>query len=63
MPYRGKLSASGADAMTIKGNGEKYETAIMYLMPDDILCPWSKRAKCKDPCLVSAGRTGTYTEV
>jgi len=62
MPYRGKLIASGADAKTIKGNGEKYETAIMYLMPDDILCPWSKRAKCKDPCLVSAGR-GKFSNV
>tara|TARA_R100000988_G_scaffold96110_1_gene62693 strand:+ start:198 stop:926 length:729 start_codon:yes stop_codon:yes gene_type:complete len=66
MAYRGKLIASGADAKTIKGNGDKYETAIMYMMPWKSsginVCPNAEIAGCIEGCLFTAGR-GAFNTV
>jgi len=66
MAFRGKLIASGADAKTIKGNGDKYETAIMYMMPWKSaginVCANAEIAGCIDGCLFTAGR-GAFSNV
>tara|TARA_R100000935_G_C2818696_1_gene158591 strand:+ start:56 stop:763 length:708 start_codon:yes stop_codon:yes gene_type:complete len=36
--------------------GTEYEIASLSLMPDSIICPSQIIAKCKEPCLVWAGR-------
>jgi len=46
----------GANAKTVKGDGEEFLTAILYLMPEDSICPYSRKAGCREPCLVTAGR-------
>ncbi len=51
-----KLLAIGTDAKTVKGEKKGYLTGIMYMIPDDTLCPASKIAGCREGCLVSAGR-------
>lgn len=70
MAFRGKLIASGADAKTIKGNGDKYETAIMYITPWQIMvdgnlfnsCSMATLAGCIEGCLNTAGR-GAFSNV
>jgi len=66
MAFRGKLIASGADAKTIKGNGDKYETAIMYMQPWKSaginVCANAEIAGCIDGCLFKAGR-GAFNTV
>ena len=66
MAFRGKLIASGADAKTIKGNGDKYETAIMYMQPWKSaginVCANAEIAGCIDGCLFTAGR-GAFSNV
>ena len=52
MPYL----AYGNDAKTVKGEREGVLTGILYLIPDDDLCPMARVAKCADACLVTAGR-------
>lgn len=44
------------NAKTTKGAAKGYLTGILYMMPDDTLCPMSELAGCRTPCLVSAGR-------
>jgi hypothetical protein len=46
------------NAKTPKGEKLGYLTGIMYLIPDENLCPMSgpNLAACREPCLVSAGR-------
>lgn len=48
------------NAKTIKGERYGIKTAILYLMPADgsgqQLCPMAELAKCKAPCLFTAGR-------
>ena len=65
MAFRGKLIASGADAKTIKGNGDKYETAIMYMQPWKSaginVCANAEIAGCIDGCLFTAGRGAMNT--
>ena len=60
MAFRGKLIASGSDAKTIKGNGDKYETAIMYMQPWKFsginVCANAEIAGCIEGCLFTAGR-------
>lgn len=51
-----KLLAVGTDAKTVKGQKVGYLTGILYMIPDDTLCPSSKVAGCREGCLVSAGR-------
>jgi len=66
MAFRGKLIASGADAKTTKGNGDKYETAIMYMQPWKSaginVCANAEIAGCIDGCLFTAGR-GAFSNV
>ena len=66
MSWRGKLLAASGDAKTVKGEGQGYLTAIMYLAPHTIatkksLCPSSTPA-CRKACLYSAGR-GSFNTV
>ena len=66
MAFRGKLIASGADAKTTKGNGDKYETAIMYMQPWKSaginVCANAEIAGCIEGCLFTAGR-GAFSNV
>ena len=57
-----KLLGVGNNAKTIKGDGSEYLTAIMYLLPDDFLCPMARLAGCKAGCLNTAGR-GAFNHV
>tara|TARA_R110000787_G_scaffold81438_1_gene176576 strand:+ start:366 stop:1049 length:684 start_codon:yes stop_codon:yes gene_type:complete len=57
-----KLLGVGTNAKTIKGDGDEYITAILYLKPSLMLCPMSKKAHCLDGCLYSAGR-GAFNSV
>lgn len=50
------LLSVNADSKTIKGTKKGYLTGVMYMMPDDVLCPVAKLAGCREACLVSAGR-------
>lgn len=50
------LLSVGSDSKTIKGEKYGYMTGVMYMMPDDVLCPVSRLAGCREACLVSAGR-------
>jgi len=59
-----KLLSVGADAKTIKGNGDEYITGIVYMKPYKTvwqgklhnLCARADIAKCSGPCLNTAGR-------
>ena len=46
----------GNDSKTVKGEKQGVMTGIMYLIPDDTLCPMARNAGCRDACLVTAGR-------
>lgn len=50
------LLSVNADSKTVKGTKKGYLTGVMYLMPDDTICPVAKLAGCREACLVSAGR-------
>lgn len=50
------LLSVNADSKTVKGTKKGYLTGVMYMMPDDVLCPVAKLAGCREACLVSAGR-------
>lgn len=61
--FRGTLIGSGSNAKTIKGDGDEYETAIMYLAPHKLsmkgnVCPMAEKAGCIAGCLNTAGRGG-----
>lgn len=61
-----KLIGVGTNAKTIKGDGEEYETAILYMTPWKVSvggksfnsCSMAKQAGCIDACLNTAGRAG-----
>jgi hypothetical protein len=64
-PYKARLANLGlqyrpilgtASAKTIKGEKLGFLTAIVYLVPDDIICSMSKLAGCREPCLATSGR-------
>lgn len=70
-PYKAQLRAEGlpyrpilgeSSAKTIKGQKIGFLTAILYLVPDEKLCPFAKMAGCFDGCLKSAGR-GAFNSV
>ena len=70
-PYKSMLAARGlpyktilgeSSAKTIKGQSIGYLTGIVYLVPDDVLCPMARLAGCFDGCLKSAGR-GAFNSV
>lgn len=50
------LLSVNSDSKTTKGVKKGYLTGVMYMMPDDVLCPVAKLAGCREACLVSAGR-------
>ena len=51
------LLGVGNNSKVKKGDGLEYQTAIMHLVPQDTkICPFQNVAKCKEGCLVSAGR-------
>lgn len=61
MPFKGSLIISGMNAKTTKGDGTKYETAIMYMAPHENsgagnVCPMAELAGCIAACLYKAGR-------
>jgi hypothetical protein len=68
--YKGKIINSGNDAKTIKGNGDKYETAIFYGKSykqfidgkEYNTCSMAKIASCFKGCLYSSGR-GKFNNV
>lgn len=61
-----KLLGVGSNAKTIKGDGEEYETAILYMTPYKVAvggktynsCSMAEQASCIDGCLNTAGRAG-----
>ena len=61
-----KLLGVGSNAKTIKGDGEEYETAILYMTPFKVAvggktfnsCSMAEQAGCIDACLNTAGRAG-----
>ena len=57
-----KIIGVGTNAKTTKGDGSKYLTGIVYLLPDDFLCPMSRIAACREGCLNTAGR-GAFNSV
>lgn len=54
LPYRSVLGE--ASAKTVKGETLGFLTGIIYLTPDDDLCPLARLAGCMKPCLREAGR-------
>lgn len=70
-PYKTKLRSLGlsyrpilgeASTKTIKGQKIGYLTGILYLTPDDEICPHAKLAGCMAACLRTAGR-GAFDSV
>jgi hypothetical protein len=60
LPYKTILGESSAK--TIKGQSIGYLTGIVYLVPDEVICPLAKLAGCFEGCLNSAGR-GAFNSV
>lgn len=60
LPYRTIMGESSAK--TVKGETIGFLTGIVYLTPDDDLCPHARFAGCMAPCLKSAGR-GAFNSV
>ena len=46
------------NAKTVKGQKRNYLTGVLYMMPDDELCPLAAEAGCRKGCLESAGKGG-----
>jgi len=70
-PYKALLNQYGlqyktilgeSSAKTIKGEKIGYLTGIVYLVPDEIICPLARLAGCFEGCLKSAGR-GAFNSV
>jgi len=66
MSYKGKLIISGNNAKTVKGDGDAFETAIMYLAPFTQagvgnVCSMAAMAACWQGCLNTAGRGAMNT--
>ena len=64
-PYKSRLSSLGltyrpilgtASAKTVKGQKIGMLTGIIYLVPDEKICPMARLAGCMAPCLSTAGR-------
>lgn len=51
-----------ASSKTIKGEKIGFLTGIVYLLPDNEICPHARFAGCMGPCLNSAGR-GAFNSV
>jgi hypothetical protein len=70
-PYRSIIKEDGliyksllgtASTKTVKGEKMGFLTAILYLTPDDTLCPLAKLAGCMEGCLYTSGR-GAFNSV
>lgn len=70
-PYKSIIKTDGliykrllgtSSTKTIKGEKIGYLTAILYLTPNEDLCPLAKLAGCMEGCLYSAGR-GAFNSV
>lgn len=61
-----QLLGVDTNAKTVKGQGKAFMTGILYMAPADLsgvnFCPMAEIAKCKAPCLFTAGR-GAMTSV
>jgi hypothetical protein len=65
-----KLLGVGTNAKTIKGDGDEYLTAILYMTPYKVMvdgklfnsCSMAAMASCIDGCLYTAGR-GAFNNV
>lgn len=65
-----KLLGVGTNAKTVKGDGDEYLTAILYMTPWKVMvdgkhfnsCPMAEQANCIDACLNTAGR-GAFNNV
>ena len=65
-----KLLGVGTNAKTIKGDGDEYLTAILYMTPYKVMvdgklfnsCSMASMASCIDGCLYTAGR-GAFNNV
>lgn len=60
-----KLLSVGTNAKTTKGDGKKYKTAIIYMIPNEKICPMSgaNMANCRVGCLVNAGLASVYKTI
>jgi len=58
-----KLLGVNADTKTSKGTKKGYLTGILYLIPNDTLCPNSINAGCREGCLVSSGLASVYESI
>jgi hypothetical protein len=70
-PYKSIIKKDGliykrllgtASTKTIKGEKMGFLTAILYLTPNDDLCPLAKLAGCMEGCLYTSGR-GAFNSV
>ena len=65
-----KLLGVGTNAKTVKGDGDEYLTAILYMTPWKVMvdgkhfnsCPMAEQANCIVACLNTAGR-GAFSNV
>ena len=57
------LLSVSSDSKTVKGQKLGILTGILYLMPDNDLCPNAINAGCSESCLVTAGRAAIFTSV
>lgn len=58
-----KLLGVNSDTKTTKGTTKGFLTGIMYLIPNDSLCPNSMNAGCREGCLVTSGLASVYQSI
>tara|TARA_R110000796_G_C14463650_1_gene424769 strand:- start:29 stop:751 length:723 start_codon:yes stop_codon:yes gene_type:complete len=60
-----KLLSVGTNAKTIKGDGTKYTTSIVYMIPNNTICPMSgtNMASCREACLVGSGLAKVFPSI
>ena len=59
-----KLLSTDSNSKVVKTNKKSgFLYAGLSLMPDSILCPWSKTAECFNPCLKISGMAAVYKSV
>jgi hypothetical protein len=60
-----KLLSVGTNAKTIKGDGTKYTTSIVYMIPNKTICPMSdaNMASCREACLVGSGLAKVFPSI
>jgi len=58
-----KLLGFESDAKTVKGAKHGVLTGILYLIPNDQICPMAKAAGCREGCLVTSGMAAVYKSI